>query len=458
MKRKILSVIIIILIAIIFMLEIPDLLVNKEQKQFKNRLIASHIYDSINTNISKSLVVSESIACDTLIKQTLIEESHSTTHVTEQKLKEYLTSIKENFGYTVAFVISEKTHCYYTPYGIGKIVNPQEEPYDIWYKIFVDSDKRVDLDTDRDQLNDFRWTIFINIKICDADGKLLGVAGVGLFMDDLQNIMLKAENDYDVKVNLIDNDGLVQVDTDPSNIENAYISDAIADNADANDFTYTGRRIGGFRMTRYLPTLDWYLVVQSFNIDSSQISIKFSIATTFALLFLLLVIIVTIKPDKILSSHKDFINLSVPEDPLTGLPNRNYLKDAYGEDGVFNTVRYKSLAMFDIDRFKSISETRDGNMLLKEIVKLSKKIIGEQEIMFRWSGDEFVFFLEIDIQAAEEKFKTLCESVKESLSVTLSVGIVEVDLAASIKTNYHRAVQQCYIVKESGGNGVKVKA
>lgn len=49
---------------------------------------------------------------------------------------------------------------------------------------------------------------------------------------------------------------------DSSNIENAYISDAIADGAGSDSFTYAKRSFGGFRMTRYMDKLDWYLIVQ----------------------------------------------------------------------------------------------------------------------------------------------------------------------------------------------------
>ena len=74
--------------------------------------------------------------------------------------------------------------------------------------------------------------------------------------------------------------------------------------------------------------------------------------------------------------------------------------------------------------------------------------------MFRYSGDEFVLFIEMEISEAEERFKNFCKEANEKLNVTVSVGIVEVDLSVSIKTNYYRAVQACYSVKEAGGNNV----
>ena len=155
--------------------------------------------------------------------------------------------------------------------------------------------------------------------------------------------------------------------------------------------------------------------------------------------------------------HHDLIKSSLPEDELTGLPNRNYLKESYGELGVFNTTRYKSLAVFDIDHFKIVNDGRDGDKIILGIVELAKKALDERGIMFRWSGDEFVLFLEMESEEAEKRFINFCEKAEKIINVTVSVGIVDVDLSVSIKTNYYRAVQACYAIKESGGNGVSIR-
>ena len=164
------------------------------------------------------------------------------------------------------------------------------------------------------------------------------------------------------------------------------------------------------------------------------------------------IILLLLEHKKVL--HHDLVKSSMPEDELTGLPNRNYIKEAYGELGVFNTTRYKSLAVFDIDHFKTVNDNRDGDEIILGIVDLAKKALDEKGIMFRYSGDEFVLFIEMELSEAEERFKTFCKEVKENLDVTISLGIVQVDLSVSIKTNYYRAVQACYAVKEAGGNGV----
>ena len=102
-------------------------------------------------------------------------------------------------------------------------------------------------------------------------------------------------------------------------------------------------------------------------------------------------------------------------------------------------------------------ETKNGDEILLSIVGDAKTIIGDNGIMFRWAGDEFVIFYEADLDKAEEEFKNLCKKVKESLDVTISVGIASINLSKSIKNNYHRAVKLCYEVKVDGGDGVRVE-
>lgn len=454
MKHKILSVILIIVALVLISLQVvPNLLRSSQAEADENTLIASHIYDSLKSAVEKPIIISKAMSADAFLHKALKNEQATGEKEIETDMSAYLSAIKEKFGYIATFVVSEKTHRYYTPKGIAKIVNPKEEPYDIWYQLFLDSGKETDLDTDRDQVNDYRWTVFVNVRITDDDGSLMGVCGVGLFMDDLQDLVTLSEREYGVKINLIERDGLVQVDTDSANIENAYISEAIADKARSDSFVYTSKGISGFRLTRYLEDLEWFLVVQDGASRQGSFMYKASVLLLYLILIALLILALITKYNALLQSLS---KPSLTEDSLTRLPNRNYLKESYGELGVFNTLRYKTLVMFDVDHFKTVDETRDGDKILCGVAEWAKTFLDEKGMVFRWSDDEFVIFCELDSDSAVATFEKFCAKVKETLDVTISVRIAEIDLGKSIKTNYHRAVQACYIVKESGGNGVRV--
>lgn len=455
MVKKIITLLLIIAAFISLVVHSSKMDCGKKDEMIKNQLIAAHLYDSLSTSIKKPITISQTISIDSFLINFLNGEEKLPEKEAEKVITAYLTKIRDEFGYLATFIVSHKTKRYYTPNGISKVMNPMSDPYDVWYKLFVDSGKTYDLDTDRDQTNDYRWVVFINFRITGANGELLGVCGVGVFMDDLQNLVSSTEKEFGVKINLIDPEGLVQVDSNSANIENAFIHEAIADKAGADEFTYTEKKPGVWRMTRYMEDLEWFLVVQNFG-DKTKSSGHSSTSLILAYIFLALLFIATIITGKKDRSHH-FEKENFSEDSLTHLPNRNYLKTSFGEMGIFNTTRYKTLVMFDIDKFKIENETKEGDKILLSIVEYTKELIGENGIMFRWAGDEFVIFYEADLDEAEKQFKSLCATIKESLDVTISVGIASVNLSKSIKNNYHRAVKLCYEVKIDGGNGVRVE-
>lgn len=453
MKRKIIQsgLVIISLSCLAFLM--PAIIQINQQHITNNKIVAERVYDMLYGSLTKPIIISQSMASDTFLIEALENEESVSKAAIEKELAKYLGALRDHFGYRATYVISEKTRRYYTPEGITNIVNPLETPYDIWYQNFLDSGKQVSLDTDLDSVNDYRWTIFINVRITSRDGKLLGVCGAGVFMDDMLASIVRAEKENGIKINLIDQDGLVQVDSDLSNIETVYIPSAISDMAGSDDFTYTEQNSRTFRITRFIPEVEWYLVIQRFTmhgIKNRSLADLFITAAVLALIALLVIIL----SEKNRFKQHDLIKSETTLDPLTSLPNRNYVRNSFGELGIFNTTRYKTLAVMDVDRFKIINETRNGDIILKKVVELSLQRMNENALMFRWAGDEFVFFIELSLKEAEKELKKLCKAIEDSLDVTVSIGLTEVDLTVSIKTNYHRAVQQCFMIKERGGNGV----
>ncbi|MCR4823519.1 MAG: diguanylate cyclase [Treponema sp.] len=418
----------------------------------ENIIVAEHIYDSVYNEIMAPIMVSKTMAYSTFLQEKLTEEDSVSEKEMESQMSQYLSNLRQKFNYSSAFVVSESTHRYYTANGITKILNPQTTPYDIWYPIFIESGKEYDLDTDRDQANNYVWTVFVNIKITDKNDNLLGVCGVGVIMDELQGLFQTFEDDFDVKVNLIDTEGLVQVDTISKNIENSYISEAIADKAGSEEFVYSQRGMSGFRMTKFVPELDWYLVVQG-SLEQKTFGPNIIIILVLNCIFLLLVFLGICH---FISKGEKKARQDPLEDSLTGLPNRNYFREAYGEMGIFTTTRYKSIVFFDVDNMGAKKGSGVAGDTIKNVILISKGIILEQGQLVRWSEDGFLALMEISAENAKNKFTEICQRVNQELNVTISAGITEIDLSDTIKKNYYRTFIACYTVKEAGGNGVRI--
>jgi len=86
-------------------------------------------------------------------------------------------------------------------------------------------------------------------------------------------------------------------------------------------------------------------------------------------------------------------------DPLTGLPNRRLLLDRL-EHAMVASVRskkYGALALLDLDRFKTLNDTRGHNVGDKMLVAVARRLQGcvrEGDTVSRLGGDEFVVLLE----------------------------------------------------------------
>jgi len=425
----------------------------RENNAHTRQIMAEHVYDSIYNHIMEPIIVSKSMAYDSFLHDKLINEDSYSEKEIEAIMADYLSTLRKKLGYASTFVVSEKTHRYYTGDGIVKILNPQDTPYDIWYPIFLESGKEYDLDTDRDQANNYFWTIFVNIKITDTNGKILGVCGIGVIMDKLQELFKEFEDEFDIKVNLIDTEGLVQVDTISQNIENAYITEAILDKAGSKGFTYSNRGVNGYRMTRFIDDLDWFLVVQgilaqeTFGPNVILLLVLSCLLVIFTFYFVVYII----------SKNEKQAEIGDPlEDKTTGLPNRNYFKEAYGEMGIFTTTRYKSLVFFDVDNLGIKKISGSSEETVRDLVRIAKGIIFEQGQLVRWNEDALLALLEIPAESAKYKFNEICRRSKDELGVTLSVGISDINLSDSIKKNYYRSIIACYAVKEDGGNGVRL--
>ena len=86
------------------------------------------------------------------------------------------------------------------------------------------------------------------------------------------------------------------------------------------------------------------------------------------------------------------------KDPLTNTYNRRTIEQIFPKLIKSCTKENRKLAviMIDLDDFKEVNDTlghQQGDVLLKDIASLLQKVVGKENIVARWGGDEFVVFL-----------------------------------------------------------------
>ncbi|UCD37264.1 MAG: response regulator [Fidelibacterota bacterium] len=156
-------------------------------------------------------------------------------------------------------------------------------------------------------------------------------------------------------------------------------------------------------------------------------------------------------------------------DPLTSLPNRAAFTETFQRAHSLATRSHDqlSLAILDLDRFKSINDTyghRMGDEVLKRIGPVMTEALRQTDFIGRWGGEEFVvLFPKADpdgaaraLRKALETFSAETFTVEEkTLSrVTFSAGVTAVSEEASVEEAVAEADHLLYLAKESGRNQV----
>jgi len=156
-------------------------------------------------------------------------------------------------------------------------------------------------------------------------------------------------------------------------------------------------------------------------------------------------------------------NLSVKayHDNLTKILNRNGFLKRLSE--INNKY---TLAIIDIDKFKSINDTYGhdvGDYVLKDLATLISNKIRTTDIFARWGGEEFVLVLDTpDLLQAQNISDNLRKEVENSKfktvgKITISIGISEFKTKNdTFEDVFKKADQALYQAKMSGRNRVFV--
>ena len=370
------------------------------------------------------------MANDSFLKSWLRGENDSPEQIAE--LQDYLNGLKRKYDYSSVFLVSAKTNIYYHYNGINKVVS-RDDSHDVWYYNFVASGIPHRLEVDTDEMARNELTVFVDCRIEDDHGELMGVVGVGVKMRELQQILASFELDFDLTAFLVNREGVVQVHTSDAMIANATIDDLLPvseyrkkiftkSRVESSWYKYNGQET--CLVTRYIDDLDWYLIVEKDTaiIKESLLSQLWKDILVVACIIILILLLVS----GTVSRYDKFMTLLATTDKLTGLMNRER----------FNAILSQKLwerplvFMFDVDHFKHINDTRGhlwGNEVLARVGHKAEEIVGKAGCVARWGGDEFIGFIDAPGDA-EETLRCLLESVRDlDNHVTISIGATRIN-------------------------------
>ena len=145
-------------------------------------------------------------------------------------------------------------------------------------------------------------------------------------------------------------------------------------------------------------------------------------------------------------------------DYLTNIPNRRYVM-SWLHDEVMRLQRNAgkmAIILADIKDFKKINDTFGhdcGDYVLKEIARIMRATIREQDVIARWGGDEFLLVLPvIDLAGAHGAAGQIRSALaaaqlcygESRLALTVTFGVVQFDPQLDIDANIKRADEALY--------------
>ena len=434
-------------------------------------LISDNIYSEIQKELLQPIYNSSIMANDEFLVNWVLAGEQD-----EEEVIRYLQRIRERYDYFSAFFVSDITNNYYYYDGILKQISPEDE-HDVWYYNFVELNRDYDLDVDNDEATNGTMTIFINHRLEDSKGNLLGVTGVGLQMSAMGETLEKYRERFGHLIYMIDADGLIQIHPDQDLILKMNIRDfdglsllgeeILQKDSETHYHAYHTSAGEVTLSARYFPDLDWYLIVeqdqtQSLREAREKLIGSIVIGLLVTILVILLVIIVL---NLFISKLENYAT----KDEMTGIYNRRKMDELLLREIAF-ARRYGDplgLMILDIDHFKSVNDTyghRTGDHYLKGLSEVLQVEVRHVDYLGRWGGEEFIILLpKTSLDQAQDVAERLrkavealqVESGRGLISRTISVGVTSAELAKfDMDEMMRQADDAMYQAKQAGGNKV----
>jgi len=359
-------------------------------------LLTSNIHSEIQRDLLVPKEIASLMATDTFLKDWVLDGEEDI-----DQIQKYLGSIRDKYDVFTTFFVSERTGRYYYYDGLLKTIS-RDDSHDVWYYTFVESDAEVDLDVDTDEASAGALTVFINHRVVDDTGQLIGVTGVGLSMSGLSQLLAEFQLRFGRLVYMIDSDGLVQAHPDVSLVESLSIMDvegirdvAVQLRAQTSDTaTYEFNRNGHhvFLEARYLPEFEWYLIAEQDEADSlGRIQPALLSNLIIGLLSTCVVVLIVVV---VVNRFQGRLEALVSIDYLTEVANRRHFMSTLRTE-FDRAQRYQSalcMLMIDVDRFKNVNDSYGhlvGDQLLKTLAGFIQGSLRDSDTLGRLGGEEF---------------------------------------------------------------------
>ncbi len=192
-------------------------------------------------------------------------------------MQNYLHAYKKKYHYDSVFLVFTKTNRYYHFNGIDRMITPNN-PENDWYYTFLENNQEYTLNIDNDEAANNEITVFINCKLEDNAGNMIGVVGIGFQVDYLQEIFQQYEKDFGIKAFLVDQQGTIQISTHQTGYQKTDLfsicpyhqlkKQILGSQTGEQSLWASANGWNGYLVTHYVPNLNPYLSLKMIPLPS----------------------------------------------------------------------------------------------------------------------------------------------------------------------------------------------
>lgn len=387
------------------------------------KALTARIYDTIAGQLSEPVIVSRTMANDRFLIDLLESEDERDPEETEALMQAYLSKLREGLKYESAFVVSDRSHRYYTFEGLVKEISRENISRDQWYFEFIGQDDAYSLDVDRDEFGADAWTVFVDTRIEDDDGNLLGVCGVGVRMTGSQKLFMEMEQEYGVRVSLAAPDGMIMVDMDDTAIGKEQLSGIML--SKEGDYRFQELGHNAYVVTKFFDKLNWYLVVRTDGRNESKQVLNIVLLNIGMCLIAMAILIIALRI--IMDRTRALANASF-RDQSTHLLNRRAFEEDKGKLAFGQLDTDFTYMTADLNGLKWANDNLGhaaGDELIRGAADCLRETFSEYGQVYRIGGDEFAVIMKLPeqklagaMEAFEDRMNAWQGETVKSLSVS----------------------------------------
>lgn len=423
----------------IFSLYTLNKLVSENDKD-KSVAYANEVAEKVNNLFSRPKSVALSID-NSFIYDYVKNPNHYSKKELDSTFKKYLSGLIERFGYETAYIASLANLNYYTEHGFSVYLDPKVKDND-WFMDFIKSGQEFELKVDNDQANNNRITVYINVRMEEPNGNVIGACGIGIDVDSISDLIDQFNLVDGYTAMIVSKNGKIQISSDVEHQNGSLqrkkeyfwheISPTIYNEIKNYDTEINYKIVpidkNSFYIIHYMDEFEWYLVMEYFDITNKRSSVIYKNIFVWASCLLVLLAIIFIYNKKYQLKLNDFKTKS-EVDRLTGLLNRQSYEEKKQSLSKIDSLKDLSAIVIDIDSLKKVNDTIGhdaGDELIRGAAKLIKNYFSPYGTAYRSGGDEFIIIMNKPFILPEENiksFKKLVSKWRGSLVQDLHVSV-----------------------------------